>query len=408
MTNLNSSLSRSPSALKKGWQIVKFDEIAKNISKRVNPSETDLEVYVGLEHLDPQSLRITRHGVPSDVKGQKLRVRPGQIIFGKRRAYQKKIAVADFDGICSAHAMVLEAIPGKIIPELLSFFMQSDMFMDRAVAISEGSLSPTIKWKTLAIQKFPLPPIERQKEILEVLEKVEEISFKNEQLITHSEIFFSVLLQELISGSKNNPKDEVVSISEIALITNSPVDKKSKKGEPTVKLCNYVDVYNNREIKRGIDFMVATASIKEIEKFSLNEGDVVITKDSETPDDIAVPAYMAETIPDLVCGYHLSILKPTERVKGKYLSYALSTKKAKHDFIPYAQGITRFGLSSDVFKRVKIYCPKISRQVEIANVLDGFQDQMDLLRKQADRYTKKKLLIFQELLLSDTKLMKRK
>ncbi len=106
-----------------------------------------------------------------------------------------------------------------------------------------------------------------------------------------------------------------------------------------------------------------------------------------------------------MCGYHLSILKPTERVKGKYLSYALSTKKAKHDFIPYAQGITRFGLSIDVYKRVKIYCPKISKQVEIANVLDGIQDQMDLLRKQADRYTKKKLLILQELLLSDTKLM---
>lgn len=168
------AIELSEKQIKDGWQIVKFGEIAKNISKRVEPSETDLEVYVGLEHLDPQSLRITRRGVPADVKGQKLRVRPGQIIFGKRRAYQKKVAVADFEGICSAHAMVLEEMVGKIIPGLLPFFMQSDMFMDRAVAISEGSLSPTIKWKTLAIQEFPLPPIERQKEILEVLEKLEE------------------------------------------------------------------------------------------------------------------------------------------------------------------------------------------------------------------------------------------
>jgi type I restriction enzyme S subunit len=160
--------------MKDGWKIVKFGEIARNISERVDPLTTDLDVYVGLEHLDPQSLRITRRGVPTDVKGQKLRVRPGQIIFGKRRAYQKKVAVADFDGICSAHAMVLEPVPGKIIPELLPFFMQSDMFMDRAVAISEGSLSPTIKWKTLANQEFPLPPVERQKRILEVLEKLEE------------------------------------------------------------------------------------------------------------------------------------------------------------------------------------------------------------------------------------------
>ena len=205
MTNSNSSLSLSPSSLKKGWQIVKFGEIAKNISKRVNPSETDLEVYVGLEHLDPQSLRITGHGVPSDVKGQKLRIRPGQIIFGKRRAYQKKVAVADFDGICSAHAMVLEAIPGKIIPELLPFFMQSDMFMDRAVAISEGSLSPTIKWKTLAIQKFPLPPLGRQKKILEVLEKVEEnISIAKDSLSKGNLLWESFMKELLIENPKNN------------------------------------------------------------------------------------------------------------------------------------------------------------------------------------------------------------
>ena len=168
---------------KNGWQIVKFAEIAKNVSKRVDPTTTDLKVYVGLEHLDPQSLRIQRKGVPGDVKGQKLRVRPGQIIFGKRRAYQKKLAIADFDGICSAHAMVLEEIPGKIIPGLLPFLMQSDMFMDRAVAISEGSLSPTIKWKSLAVQEFPLPPLERQKEILEVLEKVEELAEKTRKTL---------------------------------------------------------------------------------------------------------------------------------------------------------------------------------------------------------------------------------
>ncbi len=158
---------------KEGWRIVKFDEIAKSVSKRVEPGNTDLEVYVGLEHLDPDNLRITRRGVPSDVTGQKLRVRPGQIIFGKRRAYQRKVAVADFDGICSAHAMVLEAIPKEVVPEYLPFFMQSDMFMERAVSISEGSLSPTIKWKTLANQEFPLPPRKRQEEMLEVFRKLE-------------------------------------------------------------------------------------------------------------------------------------------------------------------------------------------------------------------------------------------
>lgn len=159
--------------LPEGWQMVKFGDIAKHISKRVEPSETDLEIYVGLEHLDPDSLKIKRHGVPSDVEGQKLLVKKGQIIFGKRRAYQRKVAVADWDCICSAHAMVLEANPKNVIPEFLPFFMQSDVFMERAVAVSEGSLSPTIKWKILSEQKFLIPLKEKQETLLNVLSDVD-------------------------------------------------------------------------------------------------------------------------------------------------------------------------------------------------------------------------------------------
>ena len=394
------AIELSEKQIKDGWQIVKFGEIAKNISKRVEPSETDLEVYVGLEHLDPQSLRITRRGVPADVKGQKLRVRPGQIIFGKRRAYQKKVAVADFEGICSAHAMVLEEVVGKIIPGLLPFFMQSDMFMDRAVAISEGSLSPTIKWKTLAIQEFTLPPIERQKEILEVLEKLEEISLKNESLIHNSDFLFRLLLQDKTYQIGNDKHKST--ISQIATVVNSPVDKKTKKGQPIVKLCNYMDVYNNREITSDIEFMNATASQNEIDKFTLRKGDVVVAKDSETPDDIGVPTFIAEDIPDLVCGYHLAIIRPNKAVSGKYLSYVLSSPKARHDFIPYAQGMTRFGLSSDAYKKIKIHCPSVDEQSKICSALDLLQGTIDRLKKQAQKYNTQKRLILQELLLNNS------
>jgi restriction endonuclease S subunit len=169
--------------LPKGWERVKFGEIAQNISKRVEPSKTKLNVYIGLEHIDPESLKIQRHGTPADVKGQKLLVKKGQIIFGKRRAYQRKVAIADYDGICSAHAMVLEAIPEKIIPEFLPFLMQSDIFMARAIAISEGSLSPTIKWRVLANQEFLLPTIKRQKELYKLLQKVDSNIDLAEQLI---------------------------------------------------------------------------------------------------------------------------------------------------------------------------------------------------------------------------------
>jgi type I restriction enzyme S subunit len=153
------------------FQTIKFEKITLNISERVEPQKTTLGIYVGLEHLDPENLAITRTGKPDDVIGTKLRIYKGDIIFGKRRAYQRKVSVSHFDGIASAHSMILRANEKHIEKDFLPFFMQSDVFMNRAVEISEGSLSPTIKWKTLAAQEFILPKREKQKELTEVFKQ---------------------------------------------------------------------------------------------------------------------------------------------------------------------------------------------------------------------------------------------
>ena len=159
----------STQSLNPGWKMVKFGDIAQNVAVRVDPADAKTDVYVGLEHLDPSTLHLRQWGHPSDVTGQKLAFKKGDVIFGRRRAYQRKLAVAEFDGICSAHAMVVRAKPKMILPDFLSFFLQSDMFMERAIEISVGSLSPTINWKTLKVQEFPLPPLDEQKRIAEIL-----------------------------------------------------------------------------------------------------------------------------------------------------------------------------------------------------------------------------------------------
>lgn len=156
--------------LKPGWKVWRFEQMATNVNVRIdNPSESGMEHYVGLEHLDADSLKIRRWGTPDDVEATKLMFKKGDIIFGRRRAYQRKLGVAEFDGICSAHAMVLRAKPDVVLPEFLPFFMQSDLFMSRAVEISVGSLSPTINWKTMALQEFALPPIDEQQSAIALL-----------------------------------------------------------------------------------------------------------------------------------------------------------------------------------------------------------------------------------------------
>lgn len=157
-------------SLKPGWKVWRFDQMATNVNVRIdNPSESGMEHYIGLEHLDSDSLKIRRWGTPDDVEATKLMFKKGDIIFGRRRAYQRKLGIAEFDGICSAHAMVLRAKPDVVLPEFLPFFMQSDLFMNRAVEISVGSLSPTINWKTMAVQEFALPSIADQKRLVELI-----------------------------------------------------------------------------------------------------------------------------------------------------------------------------------------------------------------------------------------------
>jgi restriction endonuclease S subunit len=188
--------------LKPGWKMVKFGDIAQNVAVRVDPADAKTDVYVGLEHLDPSTLHLRQWGHPSDVTGQKLVFNKGDVIFGRRRAYQRKLAVAEFDGICSAHAMVVRAKPKMILPEFLPFFLQSDMFMERAIEISVGSLSPTINWKTLKVQEFPLPPLDEQKRIAEILWAADEAVEKYLQAKKQLQETMTTTFQRLVVSSK--------------------------------------------------------------------------------------------------------------------------------------------------------------------------------------------------------------
>jgi hypothetical protein len=140
------------------WDPVKFDEIALSITDRIDdPSAAGVDRYVGLEHLDPGTMTVERWGSPDQVSAQKLRFQPGDVIFGRRRAYQKKVARADFEGICSAHALVLRAKPKRVLPDFLPVFLSSSYFLDRAISISGGPWPQTTNGRNPREKKFGCP-----------------------------------------------------------------------------------------------------------------------------------------------------------------------------------------------------------------------------------------------------------
>jgi type I restriction enzyme, S subunit len=167
---------------------------------------------VGLEHLDPQDLHIRRWGKGSDVIGTKLRFRKGDLIFGRRRAYQRKLAVTEIDGICSAHAMVVRAKPDVVLPEFLPFLMMSDRFMNRAVEISVGSLSPTINWTTLKLEEFALPPLDRQHRIAEILWAVDDVEQEKFRLTDDARKLLNAELEEELDRLFDGPCEKLENV----------------------------------------------------------------------------------------------------------------------------------------------------------------------------------------------------
>jgi type I restriction enzyme, S subunit len=160
---------------KSHWPRVAFGDVVQLSKERfAKPEKDGFDRFVGLEHLEPCDLKIRRWGNVADGTTFTSVFRAGQTLFGKRRAYQRKVGVPDFDGVCSGDIYVLEPKDHNLLPELLPFICQTDRFFEHAVGTSAGSLSPRTNWKSLADFEFALPPLEEQRRIAEVLGAAEE------------------------------------------------------------------------------------------------------------------------------------------------------------------------------------------------------------------------------------------
>lgn len=190
-------------------------------------------------------------------------------------------------------------------------------------------------------------------------------------------------------------------LKELSNIQNSNVDKKSYENEMAVQLCNYVDVYKNEFISASINFMWATADESEIKRFSIKENDVLITKDSETSDDIAVPALVKQSITGVLCGYHLAQIKTKSKIlNGAYLFRLFQSMNYGFRFVISAKGITRVGLGQSAIADALTPIPPIHEQITIANYLDSKTAQIDckinLLSQKAEHYRKLKQSLINE------------
>lgn len=265
---------------KAGWTRVAFGDVVRLSKARVaDPEAAGIERVVGLEHIEPGDLRIRRWGDVADGTTFTTLFKPGQVLFGKRRAYQRKVAVADFEGVCSGDIYVLEPANDRLMPELLPFLCQTDAFFDHAVGTSAGSLSPRTNWTSLASFQFLLPPIQEQARLVETftashsaIEALLDARDKLEQLETAS------LLTKFGAKYGQNPEGyKLLPLAQLAEIRTG-LAKGKPSGSATIDL-PYLSVAN---VKDGFldlsEVKEITVERNRIQRYSLKSGDVLMTE----------------------------------------------------------------------------------------------------------------------------------
>lgn len=189
--------------LPEGWRMVQFGDVVRDVKESErNPLEAGLDRYIGLEHIEPESLHITEWGdLTQDEVSFTKRFRKGQVLFAKRRAYQRKVGLAEFDGICSSDILTFEPKDDSLIPELLPFIVQSDAFFDHALDTSSGSLSPRTRWSQLKDFEFSLPPIPEQRRIADILSATNEVFQQRQGVVKHLRQLHRSILADELSGA---------------------------------------------------------------------------------------------------------------------------------------------------------------------------------------------------------------
>ena len=327
---------------------------------------------------------------------QHLLVRKGDTAYNMMRMWQGACGLAEADGVVSPAYVVLAPKPG-IDSRFAYHWFKSDRMIYLFWAFSHGLTKDRLRLYFDEFSEIPvsLPSIEKQRHIATVLDSWDQAINQIEHLIQAKKIRRRALFQKLFVNLPRRP------LLEAADVWFSGVDKNSITSEVPVLLCNYMDVFHNTRITSGIDFMRATASHKEIDSNMLRMHDVLFTKDSETSEEIAEAALVAENVDNLICGYHLAIARPRRGVGyGPFLAQAMRHHEIRWQFCRLANGVVRFGLTLDAIEQVEVFLPSLDIQQKIAAILDAEDGSIEGLAQHAAHLRTQKRGLMQNMLSS--------
>lgn len=257
----------------------RFEDIAINSTEKKKPVESDKKHYLGLEHLDSGTFKVSRFGSEVAPIGDKLIMKKGDVLFGKRRAYQKKVAIAPFDGIFSAHGMVLRPKEDVIDKHFFPLFIASDYFLDAAIKISVGSLSPTINWRDLKELKFNLPELNEQKKLAEVLWQIVDTMESYKKLLAKTDEMVKAKFVEMFGDPTKFKSGKLSKNVEEMFI--GPFGSDLKNNCFVSKDEAYCIVYEQRHAISGTitdeNRYITEKKYQQLKRFTLLPGDIIVS-----------------------------------------------------------------------------------------------------------------------------------
>lgn len=279
------------------WKRVKFGEVVRQLKAKADPETSGLERYLAGEHMDTDDLRIRRWGQIGDGylgPAFHMHFKPGQVLYGSRRTYLRKVAVAEFEGICANTTFVLESVdPAKLLPELLPFVMQTEAFHAHSKRESKGSVNPYVNFSDLAWFEFALPPLEEQQRLLAGLSAVEQ----SLQLLSTAQRSLSAVTRRLLESFD---LDALPLVPVEELVTDGPRNGVSpqcnaqKRGRPTLPVgCVYTGFVNTTS-----DLKFSDIDDETFERFRLRHNDVLVVRGNGNRELVGRAGIVVEELSD--------------------------------------------------------------------------------------------------------------
>lgn len=357
----------------------RFDQIAINSKAKKKPTEEDKYHYIGLEHIDSQNLIVSRWGSEVAPKGEKLLMKKGDVLFGKRRAYQKKVAIAPFDGIFSAHGMVLRPNEEVVDKDFFPMFISSDYFLDAAIAISVGSLSPTINWKDLAKLEFDLPPMDEQKKLAEVLWSINDTLQAYQNLLTQTDALVQAQFVEMFENDISFPERKIVDVCNNADdIKCGPFGTQLKQSEyrtSGVAVWGIPEI--NSDFQKIPNVFITEEKAEKLLAFSLVPGDIAMSRKG----NVGQCAIFPDTFkPGIIASDVLRIRVNSNYMLPKFMQYQLHhSERVKRQIELVSNGVVMAGINVTKLKNILVYIPPMDLQrkfVKLANEAEKGQSAL--------------------------------